>query len=86
LPLRLFRANRQASGLHPPPLAVLSDPGFFIPDRFAQKKDSFAALAVRTIGYDVDVFFGYGCPYSLHPDLIRNPSFFPLPLSQGNHA
>jgi hypothetical protein len=35
----------------------------------------FAALAVCKFSYDVHVFFGYSCPYSLRPDLIRNSSF-----------
>lgn len=44
-------------------------------DSFAEKLAPFAALAARKIGYDFHVFFGYGCPYFLRSDLIRNPSF-----------
>ncbi len=40
----------------PRPLGHLSDPGFFLPDCFAQKIDPFAALAVCKFSYDVHVF------------------------------
>ena len=44
-------------------------------DSFAEKLAPFAALAARKIGHDFHVFFGYGCPYLLRSDLIRNTSF-----------
>lgn len=44
-------------------------------DSFAEKFAPFAALAARKIGYNFHVFYGYGCPYLLRSDLIKNPSF-----------
>ena len=46
-----------------------------IGDSFAEKLAPFAALAAREMDHDFHVFFGYGCPYLLRSELIRNPSF-----------
>jgi hypothetical protein len=44
-------------------------------DSFAEKLAPFAAIAAKNSGYDFNLLFGYGCPYLLRSELIKNPSF-----------
>ncbi|MFM1800016.1 MAG: hypothetical protein RLZZ117_2294 [Cyanobacteriota bacterium] len=44
-------------------------------DSFAEKLAPFAAIAAKNAGYRFNLLFGYGCPYLLSSERIKNPSF-----------